>query len=182
MVSFPDDVDISDLRSISSNLGKLSANVADDSLELGAPRQLVFERLGFPTNDWGDSSSGQQNIEPINEEKVVLKSKIERTTTNDVIQIGTSQVKLSGEFNGSIIINDRADIIMEDVSPDRGEEKTDKVVDSKYLQPRWCPPDLTRTQKRKLQRLRFVEMWEMEQEKRRDELFDEIKPRTLPKQ
>jgi hypothetical protein len=112
----------------------------------------------------------------------VLKSKIERTTTNYVIQIGTSQVKLSGEFNGSIIINDRADIIMEDVSPDRGEEKTDKVVDSKYLQPRWCPPDLTRTQKRKLQRLRFVEMWEMEQEKRRDELFDEIKPRTLPKQ
>jgi hypothetical protein len=63
----------------------------------------------------------------------MLKSKIERTTTNDVNQIGTSQVKLGEEFNGPIVINDRADTIMEDVSQDRGEEKTDKVMDSKYL-------------------------------------------------
>jgi hypothetical protein len=63
----------------------------------------------------------------------MLKSKIERTTTNDVNQIGTSQVKLGEEFNGPIIINDRADTIMEDVSQDHGEEKTDKVMDSKYL-------------------------------------------------
>jgi hypothetical protein len=181
-VSFPDDANISDLGSISPNLSKLSTNDTDDSLGLGAPHQQVFERLGFLTNDQVDSSSSQQNVEPINEEKVVLKSKIERTTTNDVIQIGTSQVKLSKEFNGSIIINDRADTIVEDVSPDRGEEKTDKVVDSKYLQPRWCPPGLTRTQKQKLQRLWLAEMWEREQEKRWDELFDEIKPRTLPKQ
>jgi hypothetical protein len=81
----------------------------------------------------------------------VLKSEIERTTTNDVIQIGTNQVKLSEEFNRPIIINDRADTIMEDVIPDCGKEMADKVVDSKYLQPRWCPPGLTHTQKRKLQ-------------------------------
>jgi hypothetical protein len=91
-------------------------------------------------------------------------------------------VKLVEEFNGPIVINDRADTIMEDVSSDRGEEETDKVVDSKYLQPRWCPPGLTLTQKQNLQRLRLAEMREREQEKQRDELFDEIKPRTLPKQ
>jgi hypothetical protein len=168
MVSFPADVDISDLGSILPNMGKLSANDA--------------ERLGFQRNDWVDSSSGQQNVKPINEEKDVLKSKIEMTTTNDVIQIGTSQVKLGEEFNGPIIINDGADTIMEDVSPDRGEEKTDKVVDSKYLQPRWCPLGLTRTKKRKLQRLRLAKMQEREQEKQWDKQFDEIKPRTLPKQ
>jgi hypothetical protein len=39
---------------------------------------------------------------------------------------------------------------MEEVTLDRKEEKANKVVDSKYLQPRWCPPSLTRTQKRKL--------------------------------
>jgi hypothetical protein len=117
-------------------------------------------------------SSGQQKIEPINEEKPMLKSKIKRTTTGDVIQIGTSQVKLGKEFDGPIvidgpiIIDDQVDTVMKDVVLDHGEEKTDKVVDSKYLHPRWCPPDLTRTQKWKLQCLWLAEMREKEQEKR----------------
>jgi hypothetical protein len=106
--------------------------------------------LEFLTNDQVDSSSDQQNIEPVNEEKVVIKSEIERTTIDDAIQIGTSQVRLGEEFNGPIIINVQVDTIMEDVASDREEEKADKVVDSKYLQPRWCPPGLIRTQKWKL--------------------------------
>jgi hypothetical protein len=81
----------------------------------------------------------------------VLKSEIERTTIGDVIQIGTSQVKLGEEFDVLVVIDDQVDMVMEDATPNRGEEKTDKVVDSKYLQPRWCPPGLTHTQKRKLQ-------------------------------
>jgi hypothetical protein len=151
MVSSPDDANISNLGSISPNLGKLSANDVDDSLGLGAPHQPVFKRLEFPTSDQVDSSSGQESVGPISEEKPMLKSKIERTTTNDVIRIGTSQVKLDREFNGSIIIDDQVDTVMEDVMPDRGEEKADKVVDSKYLQLRSCPPGLTHTQKWKLQ-------------------------------
>jgi hypothetical protein len=51
---------------------------------------------------------------------------------------------------------------MEDVALDREEEKASKVVDSKYLQPRWCPLGLTRTQKWKLQRLWLAEMREKE--------------------
>jgi hypothetical protein len=42
-------------------------------------------------------------------------------------------VKLNGEFNRPIIIDDPVDTVMEDVTSDRGEEKADKVVDSKYL-------------------------------------------------
>jgi hypothetical protein len=106
--------------------------------------------LEFLTNDQVDSSSDQQNIEPVNEEKVVIKSEIERTTIDDAIQIGTSQVRIGEEFNGPIIINVQVDTIMEDVASDREEEMADKVVDSKYLQPRWCPPGLIRTQKVKL--------------------------------
>jgi hypothetical protein len=105
-----------------------------------------------------DSPSGQQSIEPINEEKAMLKGEIEGTTTDDVIRIGTSQVKLGGEFNGSIMIDYQVATVMEDVAPDHEEEKANKVVDFKYLQPRWCPPGLTRTQKQKLQRLRLAEM------------------------
>jgi hypothetical protein len=73
MVFSPNDANIPNLGSISSNLGKLSANDADDSLGLGAPRQPIFERLEFPTNDRVDSSSGQQSVEPFNEKKHMLK-------------------------------------------------------------------------------------------------------------
>jgi hypothetical protein len=121
--------------------------------------------LEFPTNDRVDSSSGQQKIKPINEEKTMLKSEIKRTTTGDVNQIGTSQVKLGMEFDGPVIIDDYVDTIMEDTVPDHGEEKTNKAIDSMYLQQRWCPPGLTRTQKWKLQRLWLAEMWEKEQRK-----------------
>jgi hypothetical protein len=146
MVSSPDDANISDLGSILPNLGKLSTDDVDDSLGLGAPCQSVFVRLEIPTNDRVDSSSSQQSIEPINEEKLMLKSEIERTTTDIVIQIGTSQVKLSKEIDGLVIIDDQVGTVMEDVTPNRREEKIDKVVDSKYLQPRWYPPGLTRTE------------------------------------
>jgi hypothetical protein len=101
-------------------------------------------------NNRVDSSSGQQKIEPINKEKHVLMSEIERTTTDDIIQIGTSQVKISKEFDGPIVIDDQINTVMEDAASDCKEEKTDNVFDSKYLQPRWCPPGLTHTQKRKL--------------------------------
>ena len=47
----------------------------------------------------------------------------------------------------------------------------------KYFQPRWCPPGLTHTQKRRLQRLRRQEQKEKEAEKLRDEIFDECRPR-----
>jgi hypothetical protein len=112
----------------------------------------------------------------------MLKSDIERTNTDDVNQIGTSQVKLGGEFNRPIINDDQVDTVMEDVAPDREEQKANKVMDSKYLQPRWCPPGLTRTRRRKLQQLWLAQMREKEREKWRDELFDEIKPMTLPRQ
>jgi hypothetical protein len=106
MMSSLDDANMPDLGSISSNLGELSTDDANDCMEPGAPRHPVFERLEFLTNDRVDSSSDQQKIEPINEEKPMLKSEIERTTTDDVIRIDTSQVKLGEEFDGLVIIDD----------------------------------------------------------------------------
>jgi hypothetical protein len=66
----------------------------------------------------------------------MLKSEIERTTTDDVIRIGTSQVKLGVEFNGLIVNDDQVDTVMENVVPDCKEEKANKDVNSKYLLPR----------------------------------------------
>jgi hypothetical protein len=51
-------------------------------------------------------------------------------------------------------------------------EASGSGFNSKYFLPRWCPPGLTRTQRRKLQRLRFQEKREKELEKQRDETFN----------
>ena len=47
---------------------------------------------------------------------------------------------------------------------------------SKYFQPRWCPPVLTRTQKRKLQRLCFQEKKEQDIKKLRDKQINQRRP------
>jgi hypothetical protein len=64
----------------------------------------------------------------------MLKSEIERTTTDDVIRISTSQVKLGGEFNGPIVIDDQVDIVMENVAPDCEEQKADNSMRSNRRQ------------------------------------------------
>ena len=57
--------------------------------------------------------------------------------------------------------------------------KEKKLVDPKYTQPVWCPPGLTKTQKRKLQRLRNQDRAEKEAERLRDERFEITHPRIL---
>jgi hypothetical protein len=53
-----------------------------------------------------------------------------------------------------------------------------KTVDLKYSMPRWCPSGLTRSQKRKLQRLRAKE----NQEKEAEKIFNDTHPQYLPPQ
>ena len=57
-----------------------------------------------------------------------------------------------------------------------------KPRDPKYTQPKWCPPGLTKTMKRRLQRMRNHEKVEHKEERQRDELFSEIRPMALTKQ
>jgi hypothetical protein len=57
-----------------------------------------------------------------------------------------------------------------------------KPRDPKYTQPRWCPLGLTKTKKRKLQRLRNQEIVEQEAEKQRDKLFNDARPMVPAKQ
>jgi hypothetical protein len=48
MVSSPDDANISDLGSMSANLGKLSIDDADDSLGMGDTSPTGFQKAGIP--------------------------------------------------------------------------------------------------------------------------------------
>jgi hypothetical protein len=53
-----------------------------------------------------------------------------------------------------------------------------KTTDPKYSMPRWCPSGLTRSQKRKLQRLRAKK----NQEKEAEKIFNDTNPQYPPPQ
>ena len=100
----------------------------------------------------------------------------EKIKTDAVIQIGDTKVAVD-------IVGKK--LIMFDKSVNSPVQRPIKANDhqvgssssvSKYFQPRWCPPGLTRTQKRKLQRLRFQEKKEQEFERLRDKQFNHYRP------
>jgi hypothetical protein len=83
----------------------------------------------------------------------------ERTTKKDIIKIGTVDVVIQKESEGPMIFGESANM-------NKIEDTTAfKIADPKYSMPRWCLAGLTRSQKRKLQRLRAKENQEKEAEK-----------------
>ena len=77
-----------------------------------------------------------------------------KTTTNDVVKIGDVNVvvkdvgKKPMVFGKSIQTDSQKCVLANDHEASGGGSA------SKYHQPRWCPPGLSHSQKRRLQRLR----------------------------
>jgi hypothetical protein len=90
----------------------------------------------------------------------------ERTTKKDIIKIGTADVVIQKESEGPMIFGESANTTKKE------DTATIKTADPKYSMPRWCPEGLTRSQKRKLQRLRAKESQEKEAEK----IFNDTHP------
>ena len=88
--------------------------------------------------------------------------------------------------NIKVIVNDagtRPMVFGKSVNPpiqrpimDNDHEDSSSNSISKYFQPRWCPPGLTRTQRRKLQRLRAQEKKDQEFKRLRDKQFNNYRP------
>jgi hypothetical protein len=72
----------------------------------------------------------------------------QRTTKKDIIKIGTADVVIQGDNKGPMIFGESAN------TTNKEDTVTIKTADPKYSMPRWCPAGLTRSQKRKLQRLK----------------------------
>jgi hypothetical protein len=96
----------------------------------------------------------------------------ERTTKKDIIKIGTTNVVIQIESEGPMIFDESANTTKKE------DTATIKTVDPKYSMPRWCPAGLTRSQKRKLQRLRAKES----QEKETKKIFNDTHPLYPPPQ
>jgi hypothetical protein len=99
----------------------------------------------------------------------------ERTTSQDIIQIGSMDVSIGEDGKRLIVPNNKVMTSTLEVAANNHEASGSSST-SKYFMPRWCPPGLTRTQRRKLQRLRFQEKSEKDLEKQRDEAFNQYMP------
>jgi hypothetical protein len=99
----------------------------------------------------------------------------ERTTGLDIIQIGTMSVPVESGKRPVAPSNQVVTPIQKGFAANDHEASKSKSRPECFL-PRWCPPDLTHTQRRKLQRLRLREKREKELEKKRDEDFNSYGP------
>jgi hypothetical protein len=77
----------------------------------------------------------------------------------NIIKIGTVDVVIQENNEGPMIFGESANTTKKE------DTTAIKTADPKYSMPRWCPSVLTRSQKRKLQRLRAKKSQEKEVEK-----------------
>jgi hypothetical protein len=101
----------------------------------------------------------------------------ERTTSQDIIQIGTMVVPIEKDSKRPVVLNNQVGTSAQKGSVATSDhEASGSGSNSKYFLPRRCPPGLTHTQRRKLQRLRLREKKEKELEEQRDKIFNSYKP------
>jgi hypothetical protein len=148
-----------------------------------APQTSIFDRLAPPVQDrLSDAESGhqaqaQQDCRTTRPPRLTnpagghMPAATQRTTKKDIIKIGTADVVIQEDNKGPMIFGESTNITKKDTA-------TIKTADPKYSMPRWCPAGLTRSQKRKLQRLRAKESQEKEAEK----IFNDTHPQYSPPQ
>jgi hypothetical protein len=173
----------------------------------GGPRRSALDRISRHAQDrWAPRQTGQghqadpvrpppaggQTALPKREQfppKKVYKPKIreeevqemdidpERTTSLDIIQIGTMNVPIEGSGKRPVVPNNQVLTPTQKgyVAANDHEASGSKSPPECFL-PRWCPPGLTHTQRRKIQRLRLREKMEKELEKKRDKDFNSYRP------
>ena len=98
-----------------------------------------------------------------------------KTITSDVVQISDVNMVVKDVEKRLMVFDKSVDprnqkLVMAD------NYKASSSSTDQYSQPRWCPPGLTHTQKRRLQRLRRQEQKEQEAERLRDEQLNKYKP------
>jgi hypothetical protein len=150
----------------------------------GAPQTSVFNRLAPPVQDRlsvaqsGHQAQAQQDCRttrpprPTNPAGGHMSAATGRTTKNDIIKIGTADVVIQKDNKGPMIFGESANTTKKE------DTATIKTADPKYSMPQWCPAELTRSQKQKLQRLRAKESQEKEAEK----IFNDTHPQYPPPQ
>ena len=114
------------------------------------------------------------------DEPVPMQVDSEKVPPTKVVQVEDGKGKAQDAQEGSVIIEKPVNVSQKLVLANDHEASSSNLKDQdkeKYFQPRWCPPGLTHTQKRRLQHFRRQEQKEKEAEKLRYEQFDKYRPR-----
>jgi hypothetical protein len=168
-----------------SNVGHATIFIWDATVPcLGAPQTSVFDMLAPPVQDRlsaaesGHRAQAQQDcrttrpLRPTNLTGGHMPAATQRRTKKDIIKIGTADVVIHEDNKGLMIFGESANTTKKE------DTATIKTADPKYSMPRWCPAGLTRSQKRKLQRLRA----RGSQEKEAEKIFNDTHPQYPPPQ
>jgi hypothetical protein len=167
-----------------SNVGHATISIWDATVpRLGVPQTSVFDRLAPLVQDRlsaaqsGHQAQAQQEYRSTRPQRPTIPAgghmpaATERTTKKDIIKVGTADV-VKEDNKGPMIFGESTNTTKKE------DTATIKTADPKYSMPRWCPAGLTRSQKRKLQRLRAKESQEKEAEK----IFNDTHPQYPPPQ
>jgi hypothetical protein len=133
--------------------------------------------------EWRAKSPSARILEPASKQEG-------RSTSADIIKIGTKDVEVTDLGKGPIIIDNSTKSSGVVAAEQSGSAANDheastsgtKKIDPKYTQLRWCPTGLSKTKKRRLQRMRIQQKEEEKREKYRDEFFNLFWPVINPKQ
>jgi hypothetical protein len=101
---------------------------------------------------------------------------LERTTGLNIIQNGTMNIPVEESGKRPVVPSNQVVTPTQKGSVSNDHEASGSKSRPECFLPRWCPPGLTHTQRRKLQRLRLREKREKELEKKRDEDFNSYRP------
>ena len=114
----------------------------------------------------------------VKEKKEEVQSTVdsEKIKAQVVVQIDNIKVAVNDVGTRPMVFDKSVNPSVQRPIMDNDHEASSSNSTSKYFQPRWCPPGLTRTQKRKLQRLRFQEKKEQEFKRLRDKQFNHCRP------
>jgi len=99
-----------------------------------------------------------------------------KAKADDEVQICNIKVDVSVASTRPMVFDKSVNPPVQRPIMDNDHEASSSNSTSKYFQPRWCPPGLTRTQRRKLQCLRAQEKKDQEFKRLRDKQFNNYRP------
>jgi len=122
----------------------------------------------------------EYRVKEKNDKPVKMQVDSEKAPAAKVVQVEDRKGKAHDAQEGLVIVEKPVNVSQKLLLANDHEASSSNLKDQdkeKYFQPRWCPPGLTHTQKRRLQRLRRQEQKKKEAGKLRNEEFEEYRPR-----
>ena len=111
-----------------------------------------------------------------NKKEIQSTADSEKIIADAVMQIGNIKVAVTESGTRPMVLGKSVDTSVQRPIMADDHEASSSTTTSKYFQPRWCPPGLTRTQRRKLQHLRCQEKKEQKFKRLKDKQFNHYKP------